>query len=308
MKAFLTATMLAIAPISCAFAADPQPQTSATSSAPQILEGKRFTMLVEGEGPDVILIPGLSTPRAVWNATAEKLKSKYRLHILQIRGFGDDAGLNADGEVLAPLVTELTDYIDDEIIDKGRPAPAIIGHSLGGLTGLMVAADAPDKVGKLMVVDALPFIGTLFGQASADSIRPQAEAIAAQLRATYGTAQPTDEPSGNEPQTMTMSISQEGRKQVSLWSRKSDMRVVAQAMHDDMVTDMRSKLPQITAPVTLLYAHDANVMSGEAVTAAFVPQYEGTAHFTPVMVDGSRHFIMLDQPERFETEVEAFLK
>ena len=107
-------------------------------------EGKRITVLVEGandpDTPDVVLIPGLSSPRAVWDATAERLKARYRLHRVQIRGFGDDAGINAEGPVLEPMMQEVADYIDDCITDAGRPAPAVIGHSMGGLTGLMVAA------------------------------------------------------------------------------------------------------------------------------------------------------------------------
>jgi pimeloyl-ACP methyl ester carboxylesterase len=127
-----------------------------------LVEGKRITVLVEGDGPDVVLIPGLSSPRAVWDVTTDRLKDRYRLHRVQIRGFGDEAGVNAEGPVLDPMMREVADYIDDCITDQGRAAPAIIGHSMGGLTGLMIAARVPQEVGKLMIVDALPFIGTLF--------------------------------------------------------------------------------------------------------------------------------------------------
>ncbi|WP_260833937.1 alpha/beta fold hydrolase [Sphingopyxis sp. P1IMeth2] len=41
-----------------------------------LLEGKRITVEVEGDGPDVVLIPGLSSPRAVWAPTAERLKPR----------------------------------------------------------------------------------------------------------------------------------------------------------------------------------------------------------------------------------------
>ena len=132
-----------------------------------------FTVLVEGDGPDIVLIPGLSSPRVVWDATADRLKGKYRLHRVQIRGFGDEAGVNAEGPVLEPMMREVADYIDDCITDQGRTAPAIIGHSMGGLTGLMIAARVPQEVGKLLIVDALPFIGTLFDPAATvDSVKP----------------------------------------------------------------------------------------------------------------------------------------
>jgi pimeloyl-ACP methyl ester carboxylesterase len=274
------------------------------------MEGKRFTVVVEGEGPDVILIPGLSTPRDVWAGTVAALSRCYRFHVVQIRGFGDDAGINATGPLLDPFVFELADYIDDEIIDKGRAKPAIIGHSLGGLSALMIGARHPKVVGRIMVVDALPFIGTLFNPAATvESVKPQAEAMAAVMRAQYG--KPVQNPKDSDPGAQSMagfySNSVSGRTAVARWMQGSDPRVAAQGFYDDMTTDMRSELPKISAPVGLLYAQDDSVMTSEAAQKVFVPQYGGTPVFEARMVSGSRHFIMLDQPEKFVEELEAFL-
>lgn len=276
-----------------------------------LVEGKRITIEVVGEGPDVVLIPGLSSPRAVWAKTAERLKGRYRLHLVQVRGFGgDDAGVNAEGPVLEPMMQEVADYIDDCITDAGRPAPAILGHSLGGLTGLMIAARAPQEVGKLMVVDAVPFIGTIFVPgATADMMKPQAEAMAAAMRAQYG--KPKPEGAATDPGAASMvgrmSNSAAGRTAIAGWMRDSDPRVSAQLFYDDMTTDLRGELGRIKAPVTLLYAQDDSAMPPAAAKAAFEPQYQGVAHFKAQMVSGSRHFIMLDQPEAFATALDAFL-
>ena len=112
----------------------------ASPSRAEIREGKRFTIEVVGEGPDVVLIPGLASPRAVWDAQKAALSGRHRLHLVQVRGFGgEDPGPNASGPVLEPLVKELADYIDDEIVGREKKAPpAVVGHSLGGLVGLMI--------------------------------------------------------------------------------------------------------------------------------------------------------------------------
>ncbi len=275
-----------------------------------LAEGKRITVLVEGDGPDVVLIPGLSTPRAVWDPTADRLKAKYRLHRVQIRGFGDDAGVNAEGPVLEPMMREVADYIDDCVTDQGRSAPAIIGHSMGGLTGLIIAARAPQEVGKLMIVDALPFIGTLFDPAAtANTMRPQAEQMAAMMRAQYGQPAPTTPVSDPGPVGMVGGMSNQpaGRTAVLGWMRSADARVTAQAFYDVMTTDMRGELPAVAAPVTLLYAQDDSLMPAERARAAFEPHYAGLAKFSAQMVPASRHFIMLDQPEAFAKAVDAFL-
>ena len=129
-------------------------------------------MVTVGTGPDVILVPGLSSPRAVWTATAERLKATHRVHLVQLKGFGEPAGANASGPVLQPFVDELAAYISDNRLDR----PAVIGHSMGGLAIMMVEIDHPGVTGKLMVVDALlPFTALVRSAASVDSLRPQDE-------------------------------------------------------------------------------------------------------------------------------------
>ena len=79
----------------------------------------------------VVLIPGLSTPRAVWEPTAARLKGTYRLHLVQIRGFGDEAGINAEGPVLESMMAEVADYIEDCITGRGRAARIGVSISPG---------------------------------------------------------------------------------------------------------------------------------------------------------------------------------
>lgn len=278
-------------------------------------EGQRFSVHIEGPSKgdvdDVILIPGLASPRDVWNTTLAAQNGCKRIHVLQIRGFGDDAQINAEGPVLDPFIKELADYIAQHIVAKNGKKPAIIGHSMGGLSALIVAARYPDRVGKVMVVDALPFIGTLFNPAATvELVRPQAERMAASIRSSYG--QPAPKDTGADPGTQSqagrLTNTAEGRIMVDRWSRNSDPRVIAQVLLDVMTTDLRPELPKITAPVTLLYAQDDQAMSPEMSTAVFVPQYAGTARLHAVQIKGSYHFIMLDQPEKFAAELDLFLE
>ena len=58
----------------------------------------RITVTVRGRGPDVVLIPGLASSSAVWDATAKRLEGHYRLHIVQVDGFaGSPPKANAQG-------------------------------------------------------------------------------------------------------------------------------------------------------------------------------------------------------------------
>lgn len=287
-------------------AAEPAPDKCAAAPAERTLvEAEHMTVEIVGNGPDVILIPGLATPRAVWEPTVARFAGCYRLHLVQIRGFGDDAGANADGPVIEPLVAELAGYIRDRSLDH----PAIVGHSLGGLSALMLGARHADLPGKIMVVDAVPFIGTLFSPAATvEIVKPQAAGLSAAIKAQHGQPRPeiTADP-GEASQFGRMSITPEGRIQVAKWGLVSDSRVTGQALYDDMTIDMRGELPAIKAPVTLLYAQDDNALPANVATQVFVPQYEGTASFEAKMITESRHFIMLDQPEKFAESLKSFL-
>src|SRR3546814_18989464 len=66
------------------------------------------------------------------------------------------------------------------------PGAAVVGDSMGGLVGLMLAKAHPGDVGKLMVVDALPYVGDIFVPgATVAQIEPQAQAIRDRKVASY---------------------------------------------------------------------------------------------------------------------------
>lgn len=263
---------------------------------------ERFTATVTGkpDGPPVILIPGLASSAAVWDETVKRLAPTHRLHVLNVRGFaGVAAGANAEGPVLQPLIEEIGAYA--ETLDR----PAMIGHSMGGLISLEVAAARPDKIGRVMVVDALPFYALLFNPAATvEMAAPYAEQNRAQLLAMT-------EPqfAAAQAQTMAMmSLSEADQPTLLDWSLTSDRRVVAQAMYDLTLDDARARLPAIKAPVTVLYAWDESM--GQPSTLAdgiFGGGYASLPSANLKRVEGSYHFIMLDQPGAFATEVAGFL-
>lgn len=271
----------------------------------------RFSVVTAGTGPDVLLIPGLSSPRSVWTATAERLKSTHLVHLVQLKGFGEPAGPNASGPVLQPFVDELAAYIADNKLAR----PAVVGHSMGGLAALMIETDHPGLTGKLLVVDALPFIGPLFGAKSVAEIRPMADQMRTMLIANAAKTTPdfsapdcpASLPSPAAPRG-NMTNSGQGACLVRYGAMASDLRVVAQAMHDDMVTDLGPRLSAIKAPVTLLYPQDDRLLTAAAAAKIYRDAFAGLPSAKLVPITGSFHFIMQDQPVRFAAELDAFLK
>jgi pimeloyl-ACP methyl ester carboxylesterase len=262
----------------------------------------RIIVTVRGKGPDVVLIPGLACSTAVWDGTVARLQGRYRLHLVQVAGFaGAPSGPNAQGPVLQPVV----DAIDAYIRTNKLKSPRVIGHSMGGLMGMMLAIQHPGDVNKLMIVDSLPFFSVLFGANDASGAAFQAglmrDSILAESQEAYV--------QGEEGFLQSLVKSPEGLREAAKWASASDKSVVARAMYEVATTDIRRKLREIKSQVTMLYPWDASSGYAEsAVDDLYHQNFASLPQKKLVRIDGSYHFIMLDQPEKFEAQVEAFLK
>jgi pimeloyl-ACP methyl ester carboxylesterase len=296
LAAALAATALLLPAVADA-ALRSRPHPAALEAAPT-----RFTVTVTGSGPDVILIPGLSTPREVWSATASAFAKSHRLHLVQIAGFGGTpAGPNAGGNILDGSVDELQRYIAAHRLRR----PAVVGHSMGGLIALLLAERAPESVGKVMVVDALPFIGTLFApDATVETVRPQAERLRS---AMVRPAPPEQRRAAAEQVAAGLAKTPAARASVARWVVESDPAVSAEAAYEDMVTDARPGLRGLRVPVTVVFAWDAPALPLERARSLYAAAYAGTPQLQLKPIESSYHFLMLDRPDLFQAELLAFL-
>lgn len=262
----------------------------------------RLSVEVIGSGPDVILIPGLASSREVWRPLATRLSATHRVHLVQLAGFAGEPWNHGDGPFVAPEVEAIARYI----AESGLEAPAVIGHSMGGLSGLLLAQSHPDRVGRLMIVDALPFYSAMFGQAvTAETARPFADQASALILGADAAAFRTQQVRTAEGLTRDQGL----RERIVDWSMASDRRAFASAMADVMTTDARPGLAAMTTPTTVLYAVDADGGPSPALAQAlWEREYAALPGATLVRVEDSRHFIMADQPERFAALAEEFLR
>jgi len=265
----------------------------------------RFTVVDAGTvgKPDVILIPGLSCSRAVWEGEAKLLAPNYRLHLVQVNGFaGTPAGANASGPILPGIVTELHGYIA-----AAGMKPVVVGHSLGGLLALMLADQYPGDVRKLVIVDTLPYYAVLFNPAATvEAARPMAEQIRSQMM-----AMPAEQYDGMLPMMVAQMVNDPAAQAKILADTKAtDRRVAFDAMYDDLTTDLRGEVAKIQTPTLVFFAVDPGQKQPDPVAyeAAVREGYQPMPHVTLVMVEPSRHFIMYDQPAKFDAALEGFLR
>jgi len=259
----------------------------------------RISVKVIGHGPDVVLVPGLSSSRDIWAASAARLKDLYRLHLVQVAGFaGEPTRANAQGDVVAPTAEAIDAYITGNDL-----APAtMIGHSLGGTIILYLAEQRPDHIKRALIVDALPFFGTLMGgpDATPETMKPIAEAIR--------TGAHNMSPAEHQRMMATMAVSPQDKQTMEAWGRASDPSVVARATAEDMTLDLRPGLAAIRTPITLVYPDytPLGVPAG-VMDKSYRAAYAAAPHINFVGIQRSLHCVMLDQPEQFQMALDSFL-
>jgi pimeloyl-ACP methyl ester carboxylesterase len=105
----------------------------------------RVSTLTMGAGPDVLLLHGLGGTRASLFETAGALSSRYRVHAIDLPGFGSSSK-PATGRYNARWFADVIAGLMDEC---GIERAHIVGNSMGGRIAIEMALIAPERVGAL---------------------------------------------------------------------------------------------------------------------------------------------------------------
>jgi pimeloyl-ACP methyl ester carboxylesterase len=113
------------------------------------VSGHRVHYLKSGSGPAVVLLHGGASDSRDWLPTMAALSGRFTFYAPDIIGFGQSQRKES-----GYYLDEFTDFAIELIDRLGLERPAIAGHSFGARVGLDVALLHPEKVSKLVMVDA----------------------------------------------------------------------------------------------------------------------------------------------------------
>lgn len=257
---------------------------------------------VVGTGVPVLMIPGLNSGADSWRDTCQALQPQVQCHLVTLPGF---AGQPAVGE--AAFLTGMRDRLLAYIAERKLVAPVVAGHSLGGMLALQMALEQPQAVGKLVIVDSLPYFGAVQNPAATpETMRPMAE----QMRAGMLKADQASYLQQAEVPLNSMAHDPARIATLKAWSRSSDRTATANAMYEMMVTDLRGELGGITSPTLVLGSWAAYKPYGstlESTRGIFASQYAKLDGVRIEMSQDGYHFLMWDDPQWLQAQMRDFL-
>jgi pimeloyl-ACP methyl ester carboxylesterase len=113
------------------------------------VSGQRVHCLKSGTGPVLLLLHGGASDARDWLPTMAALRERFTCYAPDMIGFGESER-RPEGYYLS----DFTDFAAEIIEKLGLGRPDLVGHSFGGRVALDVALLHPEKVRRLVLVDA----------------------------------------------------------------------------------------------------------------------------------------------------------
>ncbi len=239
------------------------------------------------KGRKVLLIHSMGMDGHSMDALAESLKKEYQVLSLTILDHGDSdppkgsISLPDHAEVMRGCYTQL-----------GFSPSVLIGHSVGGMMGMVLAAEHPDEFKGLVLVDIAPFDST--GRSprpqTPDSFKDEAEALD-WLKERYP---------GFTPYYYENRLKYAFRKEDGVLRLKPR----GDKIRGGLATDLWPYVERIKAPTLLLIGEESDLVTPETQERMenTVPDIEA------IKVKSTGHMIPQDRPEEFEKLVKAYLE
>jgi pimeloyl-ACP methyl ester carboxylesterase len=266
-----------------------------------------------GSGPPVVFVHGIPTDYRAWKNQTEAFSKDRRMVALSRRYAAPN---KRDGDVSDSTVQNNAVDLKGFIEKIGGPVD-LVGHSYGGFASAFLAADHPDLVRKLILVE--PAISTLLvaDQSSA------AQALGLLFRS------PSAALSGRKFQTRSLGPSLKAleagqlEKAVELnvdgiQDREGAFRALPEETRNMMldnartVGELKTKFPRFTAAEAAKISMPTLIVNGESSAPYLRKIGELMARAVPgskrVVVPGSRHFPHMENAAFFNEKVLGFME
>lgn len=246
-----------------------------------------------GRGEPIILLHGWINSWAVWRDAMIALAdtNRYRVHALDFWGFGESAqGKNAPPDAFN--IESYVEMVNQFMVRMGIEAAPVFGHSMGGTVALQMALDHPTRVRRVAIVGS-PISGRtlnpLLQLAGYGQIARLVWHYPLLLRMTM--------------QTVLARDSRRVRAMIFHDVQRASLESFFRSIGDLRDTDLTGNLQRLAMPTMGIFGARDNIVSPR--NAAILRQHMPEARVA--LLPASRHFPMIDEPERFLELLDQFL-
>jgi pimeloyl-ACP methyl ester carboxylesterase len=242
-----------------------------------------------GEGPPLVLVPGLAGGFELLGPLARLLARDFRVISYQLRGEDNCFALRRPFG-LSDLVGDLAEFLDWHCLES----PAVFGVSFGGILALEFATRYPHRLQQLIVQG----VGARFE-------RTLLQQVAGTVLARYPL--PSDNPFINQFFNLLFGRAQQQNPLFHFVTRQcwqTDQSVMAHRFRIAEAFNLGPRLEQIRVP-TLIVAGDRDVLVSERSLRELK---HGLANARLVRLAGCGHLAAVTHPERVAREVGQFVK
>jgi len=242
-----------------------------------------------GKGDVLLLLHGLGSTKKDWDAQVPLFSRKYRVIALDLRGHGDSTKpLDAYG---VELMTEDVKQLLDKLAIKKA---TFVGFSMGGAVAFEMAAKHPEYLDNLVIVNSGPNFNDM-GKTGEDLLKNRTTFLK-----TKGVEPLAKEISFNMfPEAHQIDM----RNQFEARCKKNDYNAYFKSFVTLMDWGLGDRIKDIKTR-TLVVASDMDY-----TPIAFKQAYVDTLqNASLVVIENSRHGVVIDQPEAFNVALEKFLE
>jgi len=118
--------------------------------------GAQIHCVVGGSGPPLLLLHGYPQTHAMWHRVAPVLAQSYTVVCADLRGYGDSSKPASDAAHAPYSKRAMAADMVEVMGALGFPRFRLVGHDRGGRVAHRLAADHPNAVERLAVLDISP--------------------------------------------------------------------------------------------------------------------------------------------------------
>ncbi|MEE9257889.1 MAG: alpha/beta hydrolase [bacterium] len=244
---------------------------------------------IAGDGPPIVLAPGLGDTVWVWRRLIPFIQPRHLVAAVELRGHGRSASPFGPYSV-KDMAKDLALLMEKLEIRK----TTFIAQGLGARAAMMLAAENPEIAAALVLIGAET--GPPTGTARGALVGRMEHAARGDMRAVYKLRKAE----GREPRGMS---SLERAEHHRIFLRNSPAGYNASCHAELDAPDLSGRLGEIRCPVLAVAGEkDPDRLADAERMTEKMPDCES------VIVEGAGHFVQLDRTETFHALLDNFLR